>query len=559
MEKPRILVVDDEEIVQQLLKRTLGEKGYDVEAANDGSAALGRLKESSFNLLITDIKMPKADGISVLKEIKKLNPYIEVLIITGYPTIEAAVEAIKIGAYDFICKPFDISEILTIISGCLEKQKFNLEHAQLSELMTLFEFSKSITSTIDLNALLEKILNAALEITNAQRGSILVLDQDSKKLSIGSARGLSEDVIRDTKLEIGEGISGRTFKEGKPLLVEDIEKDERTKRPNKPQYRTKSFLSVPLMSNSLHSQDEVLAVLNLTDKVSGESFTGREQTLVSVLAGQAAVAIDNSHLYGQLQQKIIDLEQMIKRLNETQNQLIQTEKLASVGQLAFGFAHEIRNPLSIILSGMEFLESYLAPQNKVVENSIGKIKQSIIRANSIILELLKFSRASHLQLKTLNIRELIDGVVHLIQNRANLSNVKIKRDYSKKETAIKADENLLQQVFFNLCLNALDAMPKGGELSLSVQADKDSSRQTNKVIIKVADTGIGIPKENLTKIFDPFFTTKDPGKGTGLGLSIVHLILERHHGTIDVESQEGKGAEFIIKLPEDKGTDEKNK
>ena len=119
MEKYRILVVDDEEIIRQLLVRAFGENSYHVEAVEDAEVALKRIKEDSFNLLITDLKMPKVGGIDVLKEIKRINPYIEVIIITGYPTIELAVEAVKIGAFDFICKPFDLEQMKTTVTKCL--------------------------------------------------------------------------------------------------------------------------------------------------------------------------------------------------------------------------------------------------------------------------------------------------------------------------------------------------------------------------------------------------------------------------------------------------------
>jgi two-component system response regulator AtoC len=138
MEKYRILVVDDEEIIRQLLVRAFGENGYHVEAVENAEAALKRIKEDSFNLFIMDLKMPKIDGMDALKEMKNVNPYIEVIIITGYPTIELAVEAVKIGAFDFICKPFDLEQMKITVSRCLEKQKFSINYVKLGELTTLF-------------------------------------------------------------------------------------------------------------------------------------------------------------------------------------------------------------------------------------------------------------------------------------------------------------------------------------------------------------------------------------------------------------------------------------
>ena len=547
MERSKILVVDDEEAIRSLLKRTLGKQGYDVELAADGNTAVGKIKRNFFNLLITDLKMAKVDGIRVLKEIKNVNPYIEVIMVTGYPTIESAVEAIKIGAFDYICKPFDLPEMISTVDRCLDKQKFAISHIELSELMVLFEISRTITTTTNLNSLLKSILNSALELVKAKRGSFLLFDERTKELRIKAARGLSDEVMNNTRLKLGEGICGEVIQEGKSVLVTDIEQDPRYQSKNKPRYKTKSFLSVPLIGK--YPQASILGVINVADKISGENFTEREKTLLSVLTRQAVTVIENYRLYSQLQNKIEDLKHSLKELNETQNQLIQSEKMVAMGRLAFGIAHEIRNPLGIILGGVELLEGNIAKEDNAAKESIEKIKYSINRANNIILDLLKFSRASKLELNTVNICELIDEIISLVINQANLKNIRISKKCLDENIQIMADSTMLQQVFFNLYVNAIDAMPEGGELLLNIYSARTAGRNESDVIIEVCDTGKGISQNILSKIFDPFFTTKEPGKGTGLGLSIVHLILERHKGTINVESKINQGTKFIVRLP----------
>jgi len=546
MEKDRILVVDDEEIIRQLLVRTFDKDRYHVEAVGDAEAALKRIKGDSFNLLITDLKMPKVSGMDVLREIKSVNPYMEVIIITGYPTIESAVEAVKIGAFDFICKPFDLEQMKTAVTRCLKKQKFSINHVKLGELTALFEISKTVSISTDIKSLLARILDSALEIVKARKGSILLCDENTRELTVGAARGLSAEVINNTRIPLGEGIAGRVAKEGKPILVSGAEQVPGLR--NSSRYETNSFLSIPLVSKYLDSQENILGVINMTDKISQESFTEREKTLLSVLAGQAAVAIENANIYTQLQSKILTLGQTIDQLNQTQNQLIQSEKMAAVGQLAFGIAHEIRNPLGIILGGVEFLEKNLVKKGGINKEAVEKIKQSVDRANNIIVDLLKFSRTSELERQSVNIRALMEDVTSLIENQAYLKDVRIVKNYTDNALSVLADPNLLRQAFFNLCINAIDSMPKGGGLRLNIYSGQGA--QANKeVIIEIADTGKGIPKDILPRIFEPFFTTKEPGKGTGLGLSIVHLILERHKATIAVESAVGKGTKFTIRLP----------
>jgi len=197
MVKNRILVLDDEEIIQQLLVRTFSEDRYQVEAAEDSDAALKRMKEELFDILITDLRMPKVSGMDVLKEVKRINPHTEVIIITGYPTIETAVEAVKMGAFDFICKPFDLEQMKTAVGKCLEKQKFAVEQldqaqsqlAQDDKIATIRKFASKIAHDIN-NSLMIILGNAQLslmegakeeEVRNSLR---IIFDECQKAKSI---------------------------------------------------------------------------------------------------------------------------------------------------------------------------------------------------------------------------------------------------------------------------------------------------------------------------------------------------------------------------------------
>lgn len=530
MDKPRILVIDDEEIIRNLLSDILT-KDYDVETVGDGNAALQKVKETFFNLLITDLKMPRLGGLDVLKEIKRVNPYIEVIIITGYPTIESAVEAIKIGAFDFICKPFDVQEMKLTIDRCLERQKFNKNHFELGELITLFEVGKTITANTDLDYLLGQILDSALRLVRAKRGSLMLRDEKTGELTVKATRGLNEGININVRTVSGEETAYR--------LQGDSEEA----------YEGKAFLQIPLVGKYLYPQKDVFGAIYVTDKIFGGNFTEREHSLLCILADEAATAIENYKLYSQLQDKVKALGHTIKELNETQNQLIQTEKMAAVGQLASGIAHEIRNPLGIVMGGVEFLKNRISDEDGDIKESIEKIKQSIDRANNIIIDLLKFSRASQLKLQEVDILRIMDETISLIKNQAYLNAVEINRNYGEKEIYVKADPNMLRQVFFNLCINAIDAMPKGGRLTLNMYTSLGSGQNEKEAVVEILDTGKGIPEDILPKIFNPFFTTKEPGKGTGLGLSIVHLIIERHNGRIGVESKVNEGTKFTLKLP----------
>jgi PAS domain S-box-containing protein len=237
---------------------------------------------------------------------------------------------------------------------------------------------------------------------------------------------------------------------------------------------------------------------------------------------------------------------MQKKLEETQNQLLQAEKIASLGQLAAGVAHEINNPLAGILIYAEILQRDMEA-NAAGRQHVEEIINQTLRCKQIVTRLLEFSRQSLGQKTLLSINEIISRCVKLMDQQLLFQNIQIKLSLDPQLPQIFGDPGELQQVFTNLLLNSADAMNGLGRITITSCA----APERDGVIITFADTGSGIPAELRDKIFEPFFTTKPPGKGTGLGLSIVYGVIQRHGGTIEVESPHGGGTEFIIRLPLD--------
>ncbi len=264
--------------------------------------------------------------------------------------------------------------------------------------------------------------------------------------------------------------------------------------------------------------------------------------------------------------KRVEAEKELKitynKLKEAQDQLIQTEKMAALGRLASGLAHQIRNPLEIIIMGVEFLGNTLHNKDINHEKSIEKIKQAVNRTNQIITDFLRFSRKSELKFESVDLCQLLDETIRLIEHRINVKKIKINRNYFEESIKVKADRNLLEQVFMNLLNNGIDAMSKGGEIKIKVKTGKvmhvedkigvrtnDYFKIGEKMIVaEIKDNGEGIPENVLPIVFEPFFTTKESGKGTGLGLSLAHLIIDRHQGVINVQSEVDKGTKFTLKL-----------
>jgi len=229
-------------------------------------------------------------------------------------------------------------------------------------------------------------------------------------------------------------------------------------------------------------------------------------------------------------------------------QLIQSAKLTSLGVMAGGIAHEIRNPLAISSAAAQLLLE--RPEDEELrEGAVKRIHSGIQRASYIIENLLKFARPPEERMVSMDISEALEETLSLLANQLKVQRVELRKDFAPDLPQVVGNKSLLQQVFSNMILNACNAMPEGGTLTVATLATKAG------VEIRFADTGVGVPPEHLVAIFDPFFTTMPVGKGTGLGLSISYSIIQQHQGTIEVESQEGQGSTFIVRLPVTPGSE----
>ena len=240
------------------------------------------------------------------------------------------------------------------------------------------------------------------------------------------------------------------------------------------------------------------------------------------------------------------ITQQEREIEETQQRLMQNSKLAAIGQLAAGVAHEINNPATVILSRASFLISDDSASAATVREDLVAIVAQAHRIAHVTDSLLKFSRPQVRSLRPGRIEEIIDASLRLVQEALGANGIAVERSLPGGLPFVRVDDESLIRAFENLFRNSIDAMPHGGTLSIRSLVDHE---QTNRLRLEVSDNGTGISTEDLTRVFDPFFTTKEVGKGTGLGLSIVQSIIEEHHGTIAVESEPGIGTKFILTLP----------
>jgi two-component system NtrC family sensor kinase len=252
------------------------------------------------------------------------------------------------------------------------------------------------------------------------------------------------------------------------------------------------------------------------------------------------VANENLIQWGKTLEKRV--AERTRELSEMQTHLLQSEKLASLGKMAAGVAHEINNPLTSILINTHLMLEKLEKKHDFFEN-LSLIADETSRCTQIVKGLLEFARQNPPQKVFTNINDLIERTTQLLENQASFQNIRIIRELDASLPTIKLDKNKIQQVFWNLMLNACDAMPSGGQLLISDRLSPDGKY----IEVRFIDNGIGIPKENLNKLFDPFFTTK--GSGTGLGLAVTYGIIEQHDGRIEVKSEVGQGTVFTLSFP----------
>jgi len=384
------------------------------------------------------------------------------------------------------------------------------------------ELSHALIANCELQRLLELIVATALEVTGSERASVLLLDDNHENLRVAAAAGPNSEEMVGQTVRVGESIAG---------WVATGWMNRRREIP--------WAMSVPL-----RVQQRVVGTLNVSRVEQKTSFGQEDIRALSLFADQAALAIERAQLYRESQAQLERLLNMVEQLERTQAQLVQSEKLASVGLLAGGVAHEINNPLTVILGRAEMMLLEEGIPHKL-HSDLEIIRSETARIAEIVRNLLVFSRdsanAAH---EPLDISEVIRRSLVLLEHLFELDDVKVVKDLAPDLPQVRANRGQLEQVMTNLFINAMQAMTEGGTLTV-----RSFCAGPSEVGIEVTDTGRGIPQEALGKVFEPFFTTKAEGQGTGLGLVVAYGIIQRHGGQIGVDSKEGEGTQFTITLP----------
>jgi signal transduction histidine kinase/FixJ family two-component response regulator len=542
MARERILIVDDEIETRDVCKRLLSKKGYSVKFAEDGRTALKVIRDNYFQVVLADLKMPGIDGLTLLKRIKEERPRTEVIIITGYASINTAVKAMRIGAYDYIVKPFDINELALVVGRCLEKQRLTSKVGELKEVVALYEVSKAMRSVMDLGKLLKTILKLACETMAGDGGVLMLFDRNGKELLPRVRIGLKRKWLGTIKREIEERIPEWTRRGNSPLLLRNMVGDYSDGRKDKRFKSNISGIAVPL-----RIRGRVFGVISVNNfRGNGEKFTGESAKLLTIFATNASLALENAKVYVRLEQKKKDLEEANERLREL-------DKLKS--QFVFILSGELRRPLAAVQGAIDLLAAKLPKELTAEKERLIKIaRNNTHRMGKLIEELLDFSRieASTMKLKMekVSLSEVVSEAVIESKTLLDKREISLQTFLPRSPAEVFADFYRLKQVIVNLLKNAVNFTPHRGRVAIQVE-DREKEVQ-----IAVEDTGRGIPSKNQSKIFQKFYQVngswiKNAG-GFGLGLYIAKAIVEAHGGRIWVKSAPGKGSKFTFIIPKEK-------
>jgi len=406
----------------------------------------------------------------------------------------------------------------------------------------LNSISKTVSSSLNLDEILSSTIDKTLEVLESDSVRIYLLDDKKKILKLVAHKGLSDKLIAKSFMQYrkpGDGLLGQTILDGETRLVDNFLRAQDTYVDSIIEEGLHSSAYIPLSTKG-----ELTGVMCVSSHYPIEFAAGYIEFLTAI-GSQIGVAVDNANLYENIKRAFEDLK-------DAQEQIVQSEKLASLGKLAATIAHEINNPLAAVLTYIRLMIK-LKNRNKFsperledISRYLATMESETARCGEIVKNLLAFSRQSKITIKNRSIIDIIDKTLDLIAHDLEIKGIQLRKNISPDLPKVQCDFQQIQQALLNLIYNASDAMLDGGTLTITTQRKAGSERFLD---VKVSDTGCGITEEDKEKIFDPFFTTKAEGKGVGLGLSVVYGIITRHNGTIGVESKPGKGSTFTVSLP----------
>jgi len=491
IDKPTIIIIDDDKGMCKTLARILELDGYQISTANTASEGISYIKDNGFNIALLDIKLPDIDGVELLEILKKTASDLSVIMMTAYASTENAIKALNRGADAFVTKPFDIEELRAIVKKSIDKQRLALEKKRLEK-----ELQESV----------EKYRELFENINDA----IAVFMKPDGKLGIYNMRFISMLGYPESELK-NKRYLDFVHPEDIPEARERFEK-------------------------------------RLLEKVLGDMYEVR----MLDKHGKVLFLEIGDRPYSH-KGEIVGLEMIMRDISERkliEEQLIQSEKLRAIGQMASGVAHDFNNALAIIMGNTELLSRQIETMDiNAIKGQLQVIETAALDAAETVRRIQEFTRIrTDKEYSKVDINRIVREIKEMSkprwkdQSQEMGIHIELVTRLSDDIPPVLGNPSELREVLTNIVFNSIDALPKGGIISI------ETRRVNEEVLIQVSDTGIGISADIKRKIFDPFFTTKGV-VSDGLGLSIAYSIITRQGGRIAVESKEGEGTTVNIFLP----------
>ncbi len=523
MESASILVVDDEPGIALLCQRILSRAGYDVVALTDPREAIEYLQHNRLDLLLVDIRMPEIDGFDVISRAQRAQPDVAVLVMTGFGTVETAIRALRQGVDGLVLKPFDRSqELLESVKQAIVDNRRKRDTARAQALRPLFDATEALFSETDTEKLFPLIVNEIcvhLNCTNAAYYRV-----DGEKVSAAARLG---NILEVNEPGFARHLLSRVDADGNPIIINATGPGEEDAQALLASLKLGAAILIPIARSNLHG------VLFAARDAHVPPFRGADLEMFLILSRQALVALENARLYA-------DLRNYVRRVEESQEALLRAEKMAAAGRLTASIAHEVNNPLQSVQNCLHIAgREDVSPEKR--KEYFDLAREELERLMKTMQRMLDFYRPGAIKVTRVDILELLKHVLSLTSQQLGQRQIEVQTSLPDALPAIYAVNSQIQQIFINLILNAFDAMPGGGRLTIEARP------AGNGIEILFEDSGTGIPEDQRNNIFEPFFSTKDGG--TGLGLTVSYNIVTAHGGTLDLVDGRGAGACFRLFLP----------
>jgi signal transduction histidine kinase len=418
------------------------------------------------------------------------------------------------------------------------------------------EISEAMVSMLSLEEIGDRILAALTDTMGVSRAMVLLFDENDRVLRASAWRGDWDQEDIETEIPSDHPIWKHLWMRREELTRSDFDDDPDSEK-RESCWDIYDTLEVELLVPILFGVD-LLGVIAVGRKISGEHLAADDRQLLRTLANQSSIAIENAKAFDEIAKLNESLEARVdartRELQETQTQLMQSEKLKSLGQLVAGVAHELNNPIGFVHANLQLLDEFIeklvhaeergedaSQYRDAIAKLLSRSREGTERVKKIVQDLRTFSRMDQADLQSASLTDEIDRTLTLMEPRFKGA-IEVVREYEELPE-VRCYPGQLNQVFLNLLMNACDVLEDGGRITIRTEPTGSGVR------LEFHDSGPGISPEVQSRIFDPFYTTKEVGKGTGLGLSLSHGIIERHGGRIHIESSPGEGSTFVIELP----------